>query len=105
MFLSASTAAKKKASIKLPSSFSNYNSTVSDQANLPCIIQSPSVSVALELLITFSIKFVISTLISLNVFVCWLYSEECIRDVNSRLNFISPSLGLPGLGQIIFRVL
>jgi hypothetical protein len=72
---------------------------------LPWIIHRPSVSVALELLITFSMKFEISTLISLNVLVCWLYSEECDNDVNSRLNFISPSLGLPGFGQIILSVL
>ena len=105
VFLSARIAARKKASTRFPSSFKSCSSTVSDHANFPYMMHRPSASVARELLTTFSIKFPISTRISLNVLVCQLYSAECNKEENSMLNLISPSLGLDGFGQIILSEL
>jgi len=95
-------AARKNASIRLPSSLISYNSTVSDHASFPWMMQRPSLSVAREDFNTLSMKLEISIRISDKVLVCWLNSAEWPRDVNSTCILISPSFGLPIFGLIIF---
>ena len=105
VFLSASTAARKNASIKLPSSFRSCNSTVKFHASLPWMMLRPSLSVARDYLRTLSMKLDISIRISESVFVCWLNSAECISEENSTFILRSPSFGFPGFGLTIFSTL